>query len=131
MNILSICAAALVASILSVVLRKHNAEYSLILTIGAVTVIGVSLISEIALTLSGISTLVNNSGVNQKYIKIMLKCIGICFLTEFTCDTCKDASQTALSSMVLMAGRVCVLVATLPLFDEFINLSLSLSGGKM
>ena len=131
MSILSVCAAALVASILAVVLKRHNAEYSLILTLGAVTIICVTVISEIALTLTGVSSLIKSAGVNQKYIKILFKCIGICFLTEFTCDTCKDASQTALSSIVLMAGRICTLVAALPLFEEFIELSLNLSGGKL
>ena len=131
MSILSICGAALVASLLGVMLKRHNAEYSLILIICASCFIGLSVISEIALTIGGVKELIENSGVNQKYLKILLKCIGICFVTEFTCDTCKDASQSALSSLVLMAGRICALVAALPLLEEFLSFSLRLSGGEL
>ena len=65
MSILSVCAAALVASILAVVLKRHNAEYSLILIICASCFIGLSVISEIALTIGGVKELIENSGVNQ------------------------------------------------------------------
>ena len=43
----------------------------------------------------------------------------------------KDASQNALSSAVLISGRICVLITALPLFEEFLNLALMLSGGEV
>ncbi len=131
MSILSVCSAVLITSVLCILLKKYNAEYSLILTLGVVCLVSISLLSEIAFTITGFKDLIETSGVNQDYIKILLKCIGICFLTEFTCDVCIDASQKALSSLVLMSGRVCTLLAALPLFSEFIDISLSLSGGNM
>ncbi|MBQ8000670.1 MAG: hypothetical protein IJ298_05555 [Ruminococcus sp.] len=129
MNIISICVAAIVTSVLAVLLKKHNAEYSLILTVCCVTLILMYLISSVVFAVSGIEDIFANSSIDITYMETLLKCVGICFVTEFTCDCCKDASQNALSSVVLMSGRICVLITAFPLFKEFLSLSLDLTGG--
>ncbi|MDO5124422.1 MAG: stage III sporulation AC/AD family protein [Eubacteriales bacterium] len=126
---LSICAAALVASILSVMLKKQNAEYSLIITLCACALILTLVLSEIMIAVTSINELVNRAGVNLNYLSILLKCLGICFITEFAVDACKDASQNAIASVTLMTGRVSVLMAAFPLFEEFLSLTLNLCGG--
>ena len=131
MNIISICVSAVITSVLAVLLKKHNAEYSLILTVCSVTLIIMYLISSLLFAISGIKEMFTNSALDIRYIEILLKCVGVCFITEFTCDCCKDASQNALSSVVLMAGRLCVLVTAFPLFKEFLSLALDLSGGAV
>ncbi len=131
MNIIAICAAAVVSSVLAVLLKKHNAEYSLILTVCSASLILAYIISSVVLAITNIQEIFVRSQLDTSYIIILLKCVGICFLTEFTCDCCKDASQNALSSVVLMSGRICVLITAFPLFDEFLSLSLGLSGGGL
>lgn len=130
MNIISICGAVVVASVLAVILKKQNAEYSLIIAVCAVTLIGVYILSSVIFAVSGIKEIFARTSLSTAYIEILLKCVGICFLTEFSCDCCKDASQSALSSVVLMSGRICVLITAFPLFEEFLDLTLSLAGGS-
>ncbi len=129
MNVFSICISCVVASVLSLLLKKQNAEYSLILTVATATLVITCIMSEILIVVSGIKDIMKVAGVNSDYIVILLKCVGICFLTEFSCDCCKDASQNTLSTVVLISGRICILVAAFPLFEEFLSLSLSLSRG--
>ena len=131
MNIISLCAAAVISSVLAVLLKKQNAEYSLILTVCTASLIFVYLISSVIFAVTNIWEIFEKSQINTFYIEILLKCVGICFITEFTCDCCKDASQSALSSVVLISGRICVLITAFPLFDEFLSLSLDLSGGGL
>ncbi len=127
---MSLCLGCLVASVLAVLLKKQNAEYSLILTVFTATVVLLTIFSDILLAKSGIEEIMKNSGVKSEYVTVLLKCVGICFLTEFTCDCCKDAAQNALSTVVLISGRICVLIAAFPLFEEFITLALTLSRGE-
>lgn len=131
MNIVSICSAAVVSSVLAVFLKKHNAELSLIVTLCCITLISSYIISDVVITVSGISEIVERSSVSTEYITVLLKCVGICFMTEFSCDCLKDASQTALANIVSFAGKICVLLASLPLFEEFLTLSLNLCGGAL
>lgn len=111
-------------------LKKYNAEYSLILSICTVVLILMYIITSLFFAVSGIKDVFSKTQLNTVYIEILLKCVGICFITEFTCDCCKDASQSALSSVVLMSGRICVLLTAFPLFEEFLSLAVDLSGGR-
>lgn len=131
MNVLAVCAAAVTASLVALLLKKNGSEFSFILSVSAVTLILVYVISSFATALDFVRTLADDSLIRTSYLEILLRCMGICFLTEFTCDCCKDASQSALSGVVLLCGRISVLIASMPLFTEFLNVSLELSGGSV
>ena len=131
MNVISICVAAVISSVFAVLLKKYNAEYSLILGICTLTLIISYIISSVVIAVSNIKEIFVTSTLSLSYLEILLKCIGICFITEFTCDCCKDASQNALSYAVLFSGRLCVLVTSLPLFKEFLSLALNLTVGAV
>ncbi|MBE6737200.1 MAG: hypothetical protein E7566_00890 [Ruminococcaceae bacterium] len=131
MNIMSVCGAAVAASLLAVILKKQGMEYSFILTICAVTMLFVYILSSIVVSVDYIKGIFDRTEINKSYLTILLKCIGICFITEFTCDCCKDASQQALSGTVLLCGRISVLITALPLFTEFLSIALRLSGGSV
>lgn len=125
------CAAAVMASLLALILKKQGSEYSVIITLSTITLILVYILSNITLSLDTVQKIFEKSNFNSDYLRILLKCIGICFITEFTCDCCKDASQSALSSTVLLCGRICVLLTALPLFSSFLDIALRLSGGSV
>jgi len=131
LNIISICVAAVVSSVFAVLLKKQNAEYSLILSICGITLIVTYLISSVVIAITDIKEIFSNSSLSLSYLEILLKCVGICFITEFTCDCCKDASQNALSYAVLLSGRLCVLITSLPLFKEFLSLALNITVGAV
>ena len=128
---MSVCGTAVAASLLAVILKKQGMEYSFILTICAVTMIFVYILSSIVVSVDYIKGIFDRTEINKSYLTILLKCIGICFITEFTCDCCKDASQQALSGTVLLCGRISVLITALPLFTEFLSIALRLSGGSV
>ena len=131
MSILLVCGCALIATIVISLLKKYNSEYTFIVSVCAVSMVVLYVIASVAPSFDGIYEIFNKSGLRSNYLKIMLKCIGVCFLTEFTCDCCKDASLSALSNAVLIAGRLCVLFIALPLFKEFLDVALNLSGGSI
>ncbi|MBQ7385847.1 MAG: hypothetical protein IJW04_04990 [Ruminococcus sp.] len=129
MSPLTVCAAGIVASVLALILKKNNAEYSFILTVSASAMIIMYIAGALIEAVSGVKDLFASSNMSVTYLTLLLKCVGICFLTEFTCDTCKDAGQAALADIVLFSGRIFVLVSALPLFSELLNIVTELSGG--
>lgn len=131
MNIVSVCGFAVTASILSLYLRKHNAEYSMILTLGAVALVAIVAVLAATNIVDKASEIFASTRMSTEYISILIKCIGICFLTELSSDVCKDASQNALATVVLMCGRMCVLLSAIPLYTDFLDIALTLSGGTV
>lgn len=129
MDILSICAVAIVSAVLSLTLRRHNRELSLIISIGAAIIILLCVIDYILSSIDTVSTILAQANISAENIIILLKAMGICFLTEFTCDCVKEAGLDSLSSNIALAGKVLVLVTALPMFTQILSVVTSLTGG--
>lgn len=87
------------------------------------------IISGLTSVTAHIKELFNATGLPAEYVMILFKAIGICLLTEIASDTCRDAGETALATKTEIAGKVLVLTASLPLFDEIITTALGLIKG--
>ncbi len=129
MNIVSICVVAIVAAILSITIKRHNQELSLLIAIGAAVIVLLSVIEYVLTSIDTVSTILADANISSEYIVILLKVMGICFITEFTCDCTKQAGMDAHSGNIALAGKVLVLVTSLPMFTEVLSVVTSLTGG--
>ncbi len=131
MNIISICALAIVATVLILTVKRHNGELAILLSISSAVIILLSVIEYIILSIDTVSELLSNANISSEYIMILLKVIGICFVTEFTCDSVKEAGLVSLSSNIALAGKILVLITSMPMFKEILSVVSTLSGGEM
>ncbi len=130
MNIVSICAIAVVSTVLAIALKRHNQELSHLVSIGAAVIILLSVIEYVLSSIDSVSTILAQANINSEYVVILLKVLGICFLTEFTCDTTKEAGMCALCSNIALAGKIVVLVTVIPMFMEVLDVVVKLTGGE-
>ena len=129
MYIIQIAIIAIIAAILSVILKQYKPEYSVLVQIGAGIIIILLLVSTIIHITDNVDSLISSAGLNKNYTVILLKALGICIITQFASDTCKDAGETALSSKVEMAGKITVLALSLPLIKSVLELAVGLING--
>ena len=71
---------------------------------------------------STIKSLFNTSGIDNTYIKILIKSLGVVYLTQFTIDYCRDCGENAIATQVMLAGKVALVIISLPLFNAFIDM---------
>ena len=120
MNIITIAAVAIVSAISAVAIKKHNGEISLMLSIAC------GVISLTATILQTVNKIAAASDMNIEYIKILLKVIGICIVTELAVSVCKESGQQAIATNVTLAGKILIMVTSLPLYTEILNTVVSL-----
>ena len=80
-----------------------------------------SVLGSASAVIETVRQIVAVSGISTGYLAIMLKVIGICLLTEFTANTCRDAGSSALAANVTLAGKLLVTVTALPLYVDILN----------
>ena len=71
---------------------------------------------------------VKNFIKNQRTVLKLNTSLGICLITQFTCDSCRDAGENSLASKVELVGKLAVLGCALPLFENIISCALGLMG---
>ena len=129
MDILAFAVVAVLAAILSLTLKRYNPEYSVLISLVAGVLMLVLLLDKVTPVVSQIQSLLRSTGISGEYGQILFKVLGMCFLCQFSADSCRDAGETALASKVELAGKVFILVASLPLFEEILTTALGLIGG--
>lgn len=128
MNIVGLIGIALISALLSIVLKKYNPEYSMVISI----VTGIFLISKmfayVTIIVGNVKGLIASSGLPSEYVMIMFKALGICFLTQFSADSCNDAGENALASKVEFIGKIAIILIAMPLLEEIIKVVNKLIG---
>ncbi|MGN0489238.1 MAG: SpoIIIAC/SpoIIIAD family protein [Ruminococcus sp.] len=131
MNIFSICLIGVLTAVISLALKRYNSEISFLLAISGSVLIFLSILLNLSSVYETLTNILSTASINVTYISILLKVMGICFLTEFACDCCIDAGQKALAGNISLAGKIIVLVTAIPLYQDILNTVLSLTGGAV
>lgn len=126
MSIVSVCALSVAAVIIALTLKPKNVEIALMLGLCASVVILFSLFSNVAQITDKISEITAASSISTGYIAILLKVIGICLVTEFTANVCRDSGSSSLAGTVTLTGKILVTIAALPLYSDILNVVLEL-----
>lgn len=129
MNIVALCGVAIISVILCVMLKRYHAEYAVIISLAAGVLMLAVIFSQVVPAVSQIRRLLSATKLSSEYAAVLLKSLGICFLTQFASDSCRDAGESALSSKIELAGKIAILGLSLPLFEKITETALSLIGG--
>ena len=68
------------------------------------------------------------TGAKAEYVQVLFKSLGLCFITQIACDACRDLGESAIASKVEAAGKISVLLISLPLFEQILNIASGLIG---
>lgn len=130
MNFLNLISIICVLAAVSVILKKYALEYSLFINIllGIIVIFYIS--AKFLPILSEIKNLISLAKIPEKYCSILFKSLGICLISQFASDSCKDAGETALASKIEIIGKLGIVSVSLPLFEEVIKTALKLMGTK-
>ena len=122
MNILSIIIISVVVSVLAVLVKQNNPAYSVLLIIAfAVIIISVALSYLISLTDNIVDT-VNSIEYASEFLKILLKAIAICILSDLASNICKDAGNTTVAICIDVITKIILLSLSLPLVDKLVEI---------
>ncbi|MBQ9557456.1 MAG: hypothetical protein IJU94_02505 [Clostridia bacterium] len=126
MNIYSVAALGVIGALICVLLKQYRPELAMLAGIG-VSVLILSGAVDVALdAISFFRELAEASGMTALSIRTLLKCAGVCFVTEFASETCRDAGENALASRVETFGRLAAFAVSIPLLREFAALAAAL-----
>lgn len=105
----------IIAIMLAITFKKGKEEYSLYISIAACILILLWGISKLETILDGISQLQGYIKLNQSYIGILVKIIGITYITEISASLCKDSGYQAVGEQIELVGKLAILAISMPI----------------
>ncbi|MBT9172787.1 MAG: hypothetical protein DDT21_01173 [Syntrophomonadaceae bacterium] len=117
MEIARIVGFALVAAVLSVILRPDKPVFSMFLGVAAGTVIFLSLLDYLAAVLQLLTEMALRADIPHIYLSTLLKVLGVAYLAEFGARVCEDAGEGVIAAKVEFAGKLLILIMAVPLLE--------------
>lgn len=126
MDIIVITAFCITAALAGSLIKNDAPAIKLALTAVAAIMVFIKTASSLDGIISQIRQLFFEGGVDTEYVKILLKGVGICYLTALCTDICRDCGENTLASQITLAGKIAVMMISLPLFVSIIGIVKSL-----
>ena len=123
---------ALVALVVLLVLRQLKPEWGALVRMAAAVVAAGFILTALSGVLSLVEELSSISGeaLPADTWGILLRALGVAFLTEIAASICRDSGEGGLAGWVEMAGRVEILLLSLPLIRIVLATVSDLLGGR-
>ena len=116
-QVLGIC---IIAAAVSVLLKRYNMEYSLLISLIAGGIVLIMLITYISGKLQELENVALKYSA-APFFWVAVKALGICVLTGFIADACREAGQLSLASKAEFAGRCAIFVLSVPMLQSLLD----------
>ena len=121
MDIVKISLLGLVAVAITLFIKHYRPEYAFMFML-AVGLFLFYLCFEAFLMVADITRKISAGiGAYDGYIQMLLKIVGISYISEFCSSMCQDAGYSALGKQIEMAGKFCVLLMGMPVFLSLVQ----------
>ena len=122
MEILKIIGIAFVTAITAILLKGTKPELSFAVTVTGVIVILLFIIDSLQNTIGLLNELVQMTGVDNSIFKILIKIVGVGYLTEFSSGILNDFGSSAVADKVALGGKITILVLSLPVLEGLLQM---------
>ncbi|HKL80161.1 MAG TPA: stage III sporulation AC/AD family protein [Mobilitalea sp.] len=103
------------AILMAILFKKGKEEYSLYISIAACITIILLGIGKLEVILDTITKLQGYIKINKAYIDVLIKIIGITYVTEFASSLCKDSGYQSIGEQVELVGKLTILAISMPI----------------
>ncbi len=114
----------LCGALLAAVLRTQRPELAMGLSLLAGAVVALFLLRQVVPLAGTVRRMVALGGLSEGVFAVVFRAAGVCLLTQIVADTCRDAGESALAGKAELAGRILLLLMTVPLFEQILTLIL-------
>ena len=115
MDIIQVGLLGITAVFLALFIKNYKSEYSILISIVACICIFIFLIGKLELVLSYINSVVELIPVDGRYLAMILKMIGITYVSELVSAICKDAGYQSVALQIEIFARLGIMVLCIPI----------------
>ena len=122
-------AAALVATVLALMLSRQEKDLALLLTMAGCTFVLMLVVSFLEPVVSFLKQLQDLGDLNSDMLVILLKAVGIGLVAEIAGLICTDGGNASLGKIVQLLGSAAILWQSVPVLQMLLDLIQRILGG--
>ena len=124
--IVKIAIIALISIFISSSLKNYNKDFSSFVSIAGGIIIFLLCLDELKVVIEYLTEIYNLVNFDYEYFSLIFKIIGVGYIAEFTADIAEDFGNKAISSKVILGGKIVICGMAIPVIKSLLSLLLSL-----
>ena len=129
MNLIAVSFAAVIVVLIAIKIKDMDSGYGVILSMAGCVMVIYFVVSRFRQITDYIDRITAYISVNITYIDVILKMIGLAYVCQFSSDLCRDAGYNAIASQVEMAGKISLILLSMPALMSVIDLVVKIVEG--
>ena len=118
---IKIAVIGVIAAVLAAWVKTVKTEYALWIMLATGVFLGLSVLLKLEVIVEELQFLKSYFAEYASYIKLLVKIIGITYLSEFSSDLCKDAGAGTLATQIELFGKLSILVLCMPIMTSLLE----------
>ena len=118
MGTLKLCMLAVSGLFSILVIKQWKSDFHPLLRVALAVLFGTLAIGSLFPVIGYLSGLLGEE--RSRYATILLKALGIAFLTHYTAELCRECGEGGLAGGVETVGRIEILLLCIPLMEEIL-----------
>ncbi len=115
--VLTAAAFCITACVLLKIISSETPAVKTVCAIAAACLVMIRFLDSFLSISDSLTELFDSAGLDEEYLRIIFKALGICYLTQLGCDICRDCGESAIASQLELFGKAALLIVSLPLFS--------------
>ena len=108
--------------LLAMPFKNLKKEYSLCISMAGCILIFYYILKKMEQVIHTMEGIMAYLPIESGYFVILIKIIGISYITDFCSDICKDAGYSTVAGQIAMAGKLTVLGISMPIITTLLEL---------
>lgn len=129
MNLIAVSFAAVIVVLIAIKIKDMDSGYGVILSMAGCVMVMYFVVSRFRQITDYIDRITAYISVNITYIDVILKMIGLAYVCQFSSNLCRDAGYNAIASQVEMAGKISLILLSMPVLMSVIDLVVKIVEG--
>lgn len=122
MDILKVTALGLTGAVLSLMLKRETPAISIFIGIITGVMLFMFISDKLIFAMGVLKDMSDRVGLNDTYFDIVLKVVGIAYVSEFGVRLCSDAGESSIASKIELSGKIIIMVVSAPVFMALLDI---------
>lgn len=121
-ELLKIVGVAFITSITALLLKGTKPELSFCVTVTGIIIILLFLLDALQNTVAVFSKITQITGIENGLLKVLLKIVGVGYITEFSAGILNDFGSNSLADKVVLGGKITIVMLSIPVIESLLTM---------
>ncbi len=115
--------------LLALQIKQARPEYAVYLSVATGVFLLIMAAQRLEVVVESVRLIQSSISIQSSYIQVLLKIIGITYISEFAADICRDAGYSAVAGQIGIFAKLSILAVSIPIVTALLETIQSFLGG--